>query len=828
MVNRRKMQIVGAKELAGAGRWALGELKNALEAKSWGVQDCDGMQPGHAIVIGLAESPAVQELLARAQIDVPDAPESLVIHKLNQNTLVVAGRDVRGLVYALTELARAIELSSEDSDPFAGVIEVVESPELKWRSMQLFLCNADLEREWYFRESFWDEYLGMLARCRYNNLSLTFAHQTSYLAPPYPFHVELPEFPQVRVPGLSQDERQRNLAMLRRISEMAQARALHFTLGVWSQHDSGYGAPMVEGLDEDIRAECNALGLRKLLEACPAIDGVQFRMNRESGVPEDEQLKYYEAQFRAIAECGRPICLDLRAKGLSNRTIERARELVPNTVVSTKFWCEHLGQPYVMPAIQRADVNNHRRYGAWDLLEKPRDWDLVYRLWSVGTQKILLWGDPEWVKRFVQSCRFGSVGFEVMAPLTNKGFGNKPGSWRVITDTSYQPYQEEYQRYWLFHLLFGRLGYNSSTSCEVWRRELRQQFGEAAEPIERAYRSAGGVMPLLTTVQQWSASTWRYWPELFAGRTLEQDINIEPSDPTQFYGVVEYVDDAMSRNLCGKWTPARVIERFRRLAADTTAALADARSTIANSEDTEFRSTELDFQLLAHMANYHADRLTTGTHLAFYQRTRQPGRLMAAREYMQQARQHWQALANLAAGIYNDNLVFGDFGRGHRGHWKDLIQFVDADIRKLEEMLNAIPSDQQTTDYQSFPGETAPAELLTIKHEPIKSASAGQPLILKLTVNAAKPIRSVCCYHRIANQSLPFQRREMGKSSRDFYRTTIPGDQIKNNWDLMVFFEVMLESGEGLRWPDWRSGPPYFVIETDAVPTDFSDSIIQP
>lgn len=812
--HRRKVQLVVGGELAETGRWALGELRNVLESRGWIVQECDELESGSAIIVGLAESPVIQEVLAKACMDLPNAPESLVIKWLGPDTLIAAGRDLRGLVYALTELARAIELSLGDADPFAEVIETVESPEMTWRSMQLFLCNADLEREWYYRESFWEEYLSQLARCRYNNFSLTVGHQTSYMSPPYPFHVELPEFPKVWVPGLSQNERQRNLEMLRRISKMAQERGLHFTLGVWSQHDSGYGPPMVEGLDEDIRAECNALGLQKLLEACPAIDGVQFRMNRESGVPEDEQLEYYEAQFRAIAECGRQIRLDIRAKGLSNQTIERAREIVENTVVSTKFWCEHLGQPYVMPAIQSADINNYRRYGTWDLLEKPRDWDLIYRLWSVGTQRILLWGDPEWVRQFVRSCHFGSVGFEVMAPLTNKGFGNKPGLWKILTDASYQPYKEEYQRYWMFYLLFGRLGYRSDTSGKVWRRELRQRFGKAAEPIERTYRVVSGVMPLLTTVQQWSASVWRYWPELFAGRTLEQDIKIEPSDPTQFYGVAEYVDDALRSDLCGKWTPARVAGQFRKLAADTIAALEDARTTISDSENAEFRSTELDFLLLAYMANYHAERLTAGVHLAFYQRAQQPGRLVAALKYLRKAQGHWQALSNLADGVYHDNLVFGGFGRGHDGHWKDRLKDVDADIHRLEEMLSAVPSDQRTPEYDRFPGETVSVELPTIKHKPIKSALVGRDLMLELVVESPQPVQNARCYHRPANQSLPFRCLEMTSVEQGLYRVTIPGDQIDNHFDLMVFFEVMLESGDGLRWPDWRYGPPYLVIET--------------
>ena len=60
---------------------------------------------------------------------------------------------------------------------------------------------------------------------------------------------------------------------------------------------------------------------------------------------EDRQAEFYEPQFLAIAECGRPIRLDLRAKGLADSTVEGAQRLVPNTVVSTKHWREHLGMP---------------------------------------------------------------------------------------------------------------------------------------------------------------------------------------------------------------------------------------------------------------------------------------------------------------------------------------------------------------------------------------------------------------------------------------------------------------------------------------------------
>src|SRR5260370_41363803 len=99
--------------------------------------------------------------------------------------------------------------------------------------IRYFLHNEDLERSWYFSREYWDGYFDLLARDRFNRFNLVFAHQTNYLAPPYPFWIDLPEFPQVRVSGLSAAQRDRNLEMLQYISQAAGDHGLDFTLGLW-------------------------------------------------------------------------------------------------------------------------------------------------------------------------------------------------------------------------------------------------------------------------------------------------------------------------------------------------------------------------------------------------------------------------------------------------------------------------------------------------------------------------------------------------------------------------------------------------------------------
>ena len=98
-------------------------------------------------IIGLAgQSPAVEDALTHAGVRCPDASESLVLQSLSAGGFLICGRDERGLMYALLEAARAVELAAPEVDVCAAIAPAIQSPHLAWRSMQLFLCNVGSKR----------------------------------------------------------------------------------------------------------------------------------------------------------------------------------------------------------------------------------------------------------------------------------------------------------------------------------------------------------------------------------------------------------------------------------------------------------------------------------------------------------------------------------------------------------------------------------------------------------------------------------------------------------------------------------------------------------
>ena len=322
--------------------------------------------------------------------------------------------------------------------------------------------------------------------------------------------------------------------------------------------------------------------MRRLLEACPQISAVQLRVNAESGIHLDEGAHFWRALFDGVAACGRRVTLDLRAKAIADDTVAAGLATGLPVLVNTKFWTEHQGLPYHATLLQEGDryVRRHcygdqLRYSPSPGVGRPhestsraRPYDFLFQLWNLGTNRLLLWADPEWVRRFAASSTLaGATGFEVCAPLSHKGFGNRGGAWSIFADPSLRPLRWEQERYWPWYLLFGRLGYHGDASPDVWRREWAARFGrEAAPHLERALHAASGVLPLLTARHSPSASVFGYWPEKDMGGLLDLYLQVPASDVAMFASAQEAVAARLAGDPDARQTPEQSGDAFSRLA----------------------------------------------------------------------------------------------------------------------------------------------------------------------------------------------------------------------------------------------------------------------
>lgn len=822
---RADVSIAADAKLPTPAALALKDLERAVEGRKANLE----------IVVGIAgQSKAVDALLASEKIALPESPESLAVKRVGAMKLLIAGRDARGLAFALRDTARAISSSATADGWLAVVHNTIESPYLASRTVSVHLFNEHLEAKWYFDEAYWNVYFTMLSRERFNNLTLTFCDQTNYLCPLYSHLLDVPGFPGVRVKGVTPQSQAKQLAMLKRIAELADDHGLDFTLGIWQQVPVPAYPPKVEveGLPEGVNgaAYC-AAGLKALLQACPAIDGVQLRMNAEAGVAEDQQTNYYRPIFHAIRDCGRKVKVELRYKGLKPETTQAALDAGLAVNVSTKFWSEHFGLPY-----HQTVVDSHYRkdrYGFGNVLAHDRKYGVIFQHWTAGSQRITVWGDPDYAAKFARACKAaGGDGYEVFAPLTNRGYGNGP-AWDLYPNAKLTPIQEQ-ERYWFFYLSFGRLGYDPATPSLVWTREFRQRYGVIdGTRMSMAYKTASKILPLIMATQMPSASEWSWWPELDTGDRLGEYARAQPGDTAQFYAirtwertpkwraeawdadVSGYVEDALAGTVRGKWTPWDIARELERLWMET---ITGASSSTLRLRDDSTRITIADFEMLAYLARYHAAKLRAATHLALFEATGDQARLTFAHSHMIQAEDSWKSLSRIAMLQYSP-LVFGTspanarnkFGHHHSGHWSDRAAEIQTEREELEVLL---PKIRPNVPKARYVGEERPAEALDVQHKPVDVPMAGQPLAMEALVTAdGAKIDRVILHHRPMDQTVPWSSVDM--TTRDGkFSAAIPGSAISPRFDLQYYFEVLYKGGGGRMWPNWQDGMPYVIVRT--------------
>jgi hypothetical protein len=522
--------------------------------------------------------------------DTPAIPESILMAPVG-NARIISGSDELGLAYALVEMAERVEVYGEEA--LIGLEYEVNSPNLAVRGIDRLIVNTD-DQEWWMSEDYWRWYLGEMLAARYNRLVLLVGFDTSYLAPAYPFFVDVPESPNVRVESDLVDRR-KHLAALRNLGKLSHEHGMEFVFATWQQALwLGAQVSMVTGV-EDLTSYC-AAGIRELALQCPEIDMIQLRVNHEAGVgTQVSDEEFWCRQFDGLAEAknrGRDIKLDLRAKGLTDDMIRYAKDLGLEVTISTKYWCEQAGLPHHLTRMRteeldRLDNFNHsRRYSYADMLKKPRLHKFVYRLWNDGSTDLFTWGDPDYVRRFAASMALGNAdGFEIMPLLSMKG-GAQDGmytGWKLFDDPSCQPEGYEEGRYWLSNRLFGRIGYDITEADEAWMRLMNARFGKAAQPMMAAIEAGSKLIPFIIGYHMPLHPQLHYWAEFSTGGALfaEHNYNImmkrvkvtyqsaEPGDAGLFYPIDEFVKDHLAGKEDGRDTPWQVARWLKAISENT-------------------------------------------------------------------------------------------------------------------------------------------------------------------------------------------------------------------------------------------------------------------
>jgi hypothetical protein len=823
----QQVALIADGELAPAATHGLAKLREALRARGFGIA-ASATPADYVILAGAGAAAALRDWKA----PVPAGREALTIWRgryRDKPAIALSGGDARGLMYAALDTAERISwiTSGSSSDPFQYVRNTAEKPYLAERGISMYTMQRAYFESRLYDEAQWKRYFDMLAADRINSFVVIFGYENGgFMAPLYPYFFSVNGFPGVEMVGLTKVQQARNTAAFQTMIRLAHERGIAVTAGIWdhiyrggvqgggipgASQNAGQRVPgLVWGVTADNLVAYNKAALRRFLEVFPDIDAIQFRMHDESGLKKEEIEPFWHDVFSDIRRTHPNLRLDLRAKELPDAVIDDALNLGLHAKISTKYWMEQMGLPFHPTHTNTQDQRN-RRHSYADLLRYPQRYRVHWQLWSGGTTRLLLWGDPDYVRRFASSARlYDGDSFEINEMLATKMLGEPHDEAPLaILNPAYRFYDYEFERYWQFYRLWGRLTYNPETPPEVWEHEFTARFGAAGAPLSKALQLASQVLPRIVAASYRYSNfpTTRGWAEMNRQGSLPEYAGEQGSDIQQFLNVRDEVRLLVAGGDTAMRRPEETSRWFAHTAVGILAQVALAEKAAGGDAGKEFRTTVTDLKILAGLAQYHAERLLAGVCYGLYKDTGDLGSFDEAIAFEKSALDAWSRIVAAAGDVYSENLAFGAHAVGFSRHWKEERQILAANFEQLQaERRQAVakPGSPHFSPHAA-PGPMPSARLLPV----------GPGLEIAARVIAPAGVKWVRLRYRHLTQYEDYLTAEMAlDATTGNYTARIPAEFADPKWDLMYFVEVVDKNGAGRMFPDLETETPYVVVGT--------------
>ncbi len=846
-------------------RWAAEELSQALaqhRVKLGHYSSFDRVPRNSLCIVAFSDQNKAKQLMKEGGVQLPGGPESLALLPVstqNKRGMLAFG-DTRGLMYALLELADRVRNSNQPFDTLEQHEPTIERPFNAVRSNGRIFCSDIEDKPWFNDREMWPEYFSMLATQRFNRFSLNlgigydFLDDVSdaYFLFTYPFLLAVPGY-NVRAVNLPDEERDRNLEMLRFISSQAVAHGLDFQLGIWT-HGYKWGTAShanytIEGITPENHASYSRDALTALLKACPDISGITLRTHGESGVREGS-YEFWSTVFSALPASGRKVRLGLHTKGLNQELIDAAVKTEMPVTLEPKYWAEHIGLPYQQAAIRDLEMPHEERsangffslssgsrsftrYGYADFLREDRKYEVMYRIWP-GSHRLLLWGDPVSAAAHARAFNFcGCNGVELFEPLSFKGRRGSgiAGSRCAYADKTLEP-RWDWEKYLYTYRTWGRLMYNPEAKPAVWQRYLRKQFGPASPALEAALSSATPITEIITTAHLPSAANEGFSPEYYTNQSIVDASksspysdtpspkvfgNVSPLDPQLFSSINEFVTEPIRKEQSGKHSPWYVANWLDFAANQAASHLHEAEAQVRGKDSPEFRRAAVDLKIMIGIGHFFAAKLRSGILYEAYQQSGDRAAVTPAMKHYRLARDIWQKFADAAKGAYLHDISFGTAPH-QRGNWLDRLAAIDDDIAEMQKRFDsaAAPTPpNRVSIYDLLPTKLDGREPAPPRHTPAPRFTSGQPLEIGITAPTEDKLTTIRLYYRHVNQAERWQSAPMSAHGNHF-TFMIPAEYTNSPYPLQYYFELRSGHREAWFFPDLSRvrNQPYFTVRS--------------
>ena len=771
------------------------------------------------------------------KIDKDNTKESFSINPIKEDfsKVIIYGHDTRGLIYAITEIADRIENQTNKKINFENIFyKTSETPKTKVRSISKCFESDVEDLNWFYDKTMWKEYLNMLITDRYNRFTLTLGMQYNYpygnefikdvyfyLA--YPFLVK-PRGYKIYAIGINKKIRDKNLNMLKFISDETSKRSLDFQLALWTQRYDFNNVPnanyQIKNIPKNYAEYCRD-SIKSILEKCQSISGLTLRVHVECGVKERD-YKFWKIYFNSIKNIKRKINLDLHAKGIDNKLINLALKATKNVTVSPKYTAEHMGLPYHQSSIRKQEFPPKKkvdkkwifsegkrkflRYSYGDLLSKKRKYDIFFRIWP-GTQRVLIWGDPDLARGYGKQSTFcNSVGIELCEPLSFKGrmgTGIKDGRFNYSNKKLRTKY--DWQKYVYTYKVWGTCLYNYQTKEENYKRYFKKIFGIASESMAKSLSLASKILPFFTLVHGVSASNNSYWPEMYENMSIvnkapnlpySYDLH-KPSrfgmstsqDPNLIMSPIDFANCVFKNKAIKKYSPITMSNWFLEIAKESENYLKKAINKYKKINEADFKRYEVDIKIMIGLGKFFSHKIKSSCYWELFLKENDKKIGIESLKYYKKCFSEWSILSDISKKYYLPDLTYGPQS-WLRGRWDDRLPAIKEDIEIMKAKLkSAIFKETKKQNYTNY-FQNKTNQQFSINHKIAKTKKG-----LSILIDEFKISKNLNLYlnYREVNQTKSWLRKKININISSI-STFIPNKFLKSEYPIQYYFELMNKS----------------------------------
>jgi hypothetical protein len=679
-------------------RFALGKLESALQQRGDAAKRLppDGASAQPDIVV-----------LTSAGVAMDPGPEGFSL-AMRDGRLYIAGGDEHGAMYGVLDVAEQIRMGT----PWNTIQERTVKAQFEFRAIKFNLpwaayrTSPAIEQHDATRRDlkFWEAFLDMMAENRFNVLSLWSLHPFHYMVRPKSFPEACP---------FTEAELAEWQTLWRGLLAMAKERGIETYLLNWNIFVSPEFARArnVARWSENWRhigpdAETNEIVVRytrevvtQVLDEYPDLTGLGITLGEQMGgmTPDQRRAWLDRTFFAGIADAKRParfiyrapLSADLKSGGTTSEENDRR----------TRAQIESLTHNIAGPVYVEFKHNWSHAHSSPDLfmVHGGKLSDAYWNppptrhkvVWTMRNEDmfILRWGQPDFVRAFVQNQRKDYVGGAIIGSECYV-----PALDYITAPGPHQNWRFAFERQWLFYAVWGRLLYDGTTPDRVFASLLEERFGAGlGDDLLQAWKLASQVPLHFASFHRgtWDGSLYTEgfssWIDRDDGARTFFDIDAFIKHPVldtkRYVNIADFVKaDGVVEP--GKLSPLALAAQLDR---DGEGALRRVAAILARTTPSPTLECELtDIEAWCAYGSYFAEKLRAGVALATARVKNDAKQQAVAVAALERALAHWKRLAELG-GKFN-RLPIPSNSR-EPFSWTSLTPAVERDIEMSRKTL---------------------------------------------------------------------------------------------------------------------------------------------